>query len=75
MPGTSNIRVRCGLRDRARSVFRCARHANQNHVGLFQSFDMLAVIVHHRIVQRVDTLEVFGNQGVLRTDAPVKAPR
>src|SRR5713101_2165360 len=28
--------------------------SSPNHVGLFQPFDVLAVIVHHRVVQRVD---------------------
>ena len=30
---------------------------------------MLAVVVHHRIIQRVDTLEIFRIQGVLRANA------
>ena len=57
-----------GKIDRGRR-FRGARHADQNHLGLFQSFDMLAVIMHHRVIQRVDPLEIFRIQHVLRADA------
>ncbi len=49
----------------------CLRRAgdsDQDDVGLFQAFDMLAVIMDHRVVQRVDALEIFGVQRVLRAD-------
>ncbi len=36
--------------------------------GLLQAFDMLPVIMHHRVIQGIDALEVFSIQGVLRAD-------
>jgi len=36
--------------------------------GVFEPFDVLAVIMDHRVIQRVDTLDIFRIQGVLRAD-------
>jgi hypothetical protein len=49
---------------------RLAGYADEDHVGILQSFDVLAVVMYHRVIQRVDTLEIFRVQRVLRADAP-----
>jgi len=43
---------------------------DEDDVSLFKAVDVLAVVMHHRIVQRIDTLEIFGIQDVLGTNAP-----
>ena len=58
-----------GKIDRGRRL-RGTGYPDQHHVRLLQPFDMLAVIMHHRIVQRVDALEIFRVQDVLRADPP-----
>jgi hypothetical protein len=55
--------------DRGRRL-RGAGHTDQHHVGILEAFDMLAVIMDHRIVQRIDAFEILGIQHVLRADAP-----
>jgi hypothetical protein len=37
---------------------------------VLQIVGVLAVVVQHRVVQRIDALEVFGVERVLRADAP-----
>ena len=46
-----------------------AGHSDQHHVGILQAFDVLAVVMNHRVVQRVDALEILGIQDVLSADA------
>ena len=53
--------------DRGRRL-RGARHADQHHVGLLHVVDVLAVVVQHGVVQRIDALEIFGVEHVLRAD-------
>jgi hypothetical protein len=48
---------------------RGARHPDQHHIGFLQAFDVLPVIMHHGVIQRVDALEIFGVEHVLRADA------
>ena len=48
---------------------RGARHADEHHIGFLEAFEVLAVIVQHRVVERVNTLEIVGVERVLRTDA------
>jgi hypothetical protein len=55
--------------DRGRR-FGGAGNPNQHHIGLFQPFNVLAVIMHHRVVQGVDALEIFRIQHMLRADPP-----
>ena len=54
--------------DRGRRL-RGARHADQHHIGLLQAFDVLAVVMQHGVVERVDALEIFGIEHVLGADA------
>ena len=61
--------------DRGRRLRR-ARHADQHDIGVFEAFDMLTVVMQHRVVERVDALEIFGVEHVLGADARlVSAPR
>ena len=53
--------------DRGRR-FRRARHAEKNDVSLFEIFSLLTVIMHHRVVERIDAAEIFGIERVLRAD-------
>ena len=53
--------------DRSRR-FRGARDADQHHVGVLQPFDVLAVIMKHRVVERIDALEIFRVEHVLGAD-------
>ena len=53
--------------DRGRR-FRGPRHANQQDIGLFEIDGLLAVVVHHRVVERIDAAEIFGIEGVLSAD-------
>ena len=53
--------------DRSRR-FRRPRHADQHDIGLFQIVGLLAVIVQHRVVERIDAAEIFGIERVLRAD-------
>ncbi len=48
---------------------RGARHPYQHHIGFLEAFEMLAVVMQHRVVERVDSLEVLGIERVLRADA------
>jgi hypothetical protein len=52
--------------DRCRCL-RGARDPDQHHVGVFQVFDMLSVVMQHGVVQRIDTLEIFRIERVLGT--------
>ena len=45
------------------------RYADQNHLGFFQPFNMLTIVMHHRVIQGVDALEIFRIQYVLGADA------
>ena len=65
--GGANAAV--GQIDRGRRL-RGTGHADQHHVGIFEAFDVLPVIMDHRVVQRVDTLEVFSIEDVLRAYPP-----
>src|SRR5262249_9948343 len=42
-----------------------SRHSNENNVGLFQTLNMLAVVVQHREIQRIDALKVYRVEHVL----------
>ena len=53
--------------DRGRRL-RGARHPDQHHVGLLHVVDVLAVVVQHGVVQRVDPLEILGVEDVLCAD-------
>src|SRR5262249_37088895 len=48
---------------------RCSRHADEHHVCFLQSFEMLAIIMQHRVVKRINALEVLGIENVLRAYA------
>src|SRR5262249_49320698 len=50
-----------------RGRFGCTRNSHKDDVGFFKTFDMLPIIVQHREVERVDTLEILRVQDVLRT--------
>ena len=54
--------------DRGRRL-RGARNARQYDVGVLQIVGVLTVVMQHGVVQRVDALEVFGVERVLRADA------
>ena len=54
--------------DRGRRL-RGARHTDQHHVGLLEIVGVLSVVVQHRVVQRIDALEIFGVERVLCADA------
>ena len=71
-PGTSVERCSSphrDWRDRSRSDLRRPRHPDQNDIGFLQTLEMLAIIMQHRVVECVDTLEVFGIERVLRANA------
>ena len=72
MPGTSGtLAVRdaaVGEIDRGRR-FRGADTPTRTDIGIFEAFDMLAVVMDHRVVQRVDALEIFRIEDVLGADA------
>ena len=53
--------------DRGRRLRR-PRHADQHDVGLFEIVGLLAVIMHHRVVERIDAPEIFGIERVLGAD-------
>ena len=57
-----------GKIDRGRRL-RGARDADQNHVRLCETFGVLAVVVEHRVVERVDAVEIFGVEHVLGAGA------
>src|SRR5215510_6494210 len=44
------------------------RHSDEHYISFFQVLQMLAIIMQHRVVERVDPLEVISVQGVLRPD-------
>ena len=64
----AGLHAAIGEVDRRRRLRR-ARDADQHDVGLFEILDMLAVVVQHRVVERVDALEIFGIERVLRAHA------
>src|SRR4051812_49973461 len=53
--------------DRGRGLGR-ARHAYEHDISLLKTFEMLAVVVQHRVVESVDALEIFRVERVLRDD-------
>ena len=53
--------------DRGRRL-RGPRHPDQDDIGILEIVGELAVVVHHGVVERVDPLEVFGIEDVLRAD-------
>src|SRR5262249_50302634 len=48
---------------------RRARYADKHDIGFLQILEMLAVVMQHRVVERIDALEIVGVERVLRTDA------
>ena len=46
--------------------FRCSADAEQDDICVVEMLGHLAVVMHHRKVQRVDALEIVGVQHVLR---------
>ena len=64
----AGLHAAIGEIDRGRRL-RCARDADQHDIGLLQTFEMLAVIVQHGVVERIDALEIFGVESVLCADA------
>src|SRR5262245_41905711 len=50
---------RAHLRTRLSRGYRCAGNPDQHRVGFLKSFDVLTVIVHHGVIQRVDASETF----------------
>ena len=53
--------------DRGRHLRR-PRDADQDHIGFLEIVGHLPIVVHHRVVERIDAAEIFGVQRVLRTD-------
>src|SRR5262249_59651785 len=51
-----------------RRGFRRTRHADQHHLCLLEVLYVLTIVMQHRVIQRIDTLEIFGVQHVLSTD-------
>ena len=54
-------------------VFEVRLTPKQHDIGVFEILGHLAVIVHHRVIQGVDALEIFGVQHVLRAGARGRA--
>ena len=44
------------------------RYPNEHHISFFQALQMLAVIMQHGVIERIDSLEIISIQGVLRPD-------
>ena len=59
----------------ARRRFRGPADADQKDIGLVEILDHLSVIMHHRVVQRVDALEIIRVEDVLRAGPRDWRPR
>ena len=46
-----------------------SRDSHEHDVGFLEPFEMLSVVMEHRVVERIDALEIFGIERVLGADA------